>query len=475
MTLDELIKKYKPHEVDFVFPSADDTHAYLDLYFLYKSPDVRWHKVHALIFEYFNRHLNLYRGKKISGEKLLEKLHFPEVPYIGLGHCKEGVRGFGTGDSRAEVIKDSIFDNEEVQKVGLLALAQTSITIGGWGPDLLSDMVANFGMHYFLEYTDEQVKLYGLKTAEFQIQRALDTQTYEWSPLLKVKLPFFEESGEPRILVPKHIVKKLPVFTTQGYYDYYLKYLLQAERGDQIKNIKTLASVPKVSIKQIEDELKKKYEVLGEATRTLGLKRPKDIETYVKDPLVYKKHHTKKKKENIDWKKYSKELFSIPAGKKHAYIYADTIRKIFTALYGESLVNGVLEERSVDGMYHYDISFANAAETIFFKMLRNQQIVAGTVIIEAKNYDKKKLANQEFNQAAGYTIQDGRELVIIVTRKPITKKHIEKAKRHFLTHHKTLLLPISDEDINKLLEKREGDPVNFDNLLAIRAQEILCA
>lgn len=475
MTLDDLIKKYKPHEVDFVFPDPDDTPVYLDLYFLYKSPDVRWHKVHTLIFEYFNRYLNLYRNKKISDEELINKLHFPEVPYIGLGHCKEGVKGFGSADYRATIIKESIFDDEDVQKIGLLALAKTSITIGGWGPDLLSDMVANFGIRYLLEYTNEQVDMYGLKTSEYQIRKALNIEDFNWEPLLKIKLPFFEENGEPRILVPKHIVKKLPVFTTSGYYEYYLKYLLQAEKGDHIKNVRTLAEVPKVTIEQIKEELKKKYEALGEATRVLGLERPKDIETYVKDPFVFKKYHTRKKKDKINWMKYSEEIKAIPSGKKHAYLYAETIRKVFTALYGESFVNGKLEKRSVDDIYHYDIIFANAAETAFFKMVRNQQITAGTVIFEVKNYGKTKISNPEFNQAAGYTIQDGRELVFLVTRQPITKKQIDKAKRHFLSHHKTLIVPISDEDIIKLLEGRVDDVINFDNTLAIRAQEIISA
>lgn len=474
MTLEQLIKKYKPYEVDFVFPDADDTPAYLDLYFLYKSPDTRWHKVHALIFEYFNHYLKLYRAKKITDDELVEMLHFPEVPYIALGHCEEGISGFGSADNRAKIIKESIFDNEEVKKVGLLALAKTSITIGGWGPDLLSDMIANFGMHYLLEYTEEQVKLYNLETTEFQISRVLDVSNFQWESLPKVKLPFFKETGEPRILVPKHIVKRLPVFTTEGYYQYYLKYQLQAEKGDHIKNIRTLAREPKVNLKDIEEELKKKYESRGDATRVLGIKRPKDIEIYIDDPFIHKQFHTKKKKENIDWKSYIKELKSMPRGKKFARTYAELIRKIFTALYSDSLVNGQLEVVSNNNIYHYDITFANAAKTTFFRMVKNQQFSAGVIVIEAKNYDKGDLGNPEFNQASGYTIGKGRELVLILTRKPITKRDIERSKRQFLSH-KILVLPISDEDVIKLLEKRDGNPESFDSLLANRAQEILSA
>ncbi|GAI29847.1 unnamed protein product, partial [marine sediment metagenome] len=90
-TLNELINKYKGHEVDFVLPSdIGDTPLYLDLYLLYESPDQRWHKVQTLIYEYFNSYLKKYRNREISEENLINALKFPEVPYIALGYCREG-------------------------------------------------------------------------------------------------------------------------------------------------------------------------------------------------------------------------------------------------------------------------------------------------------------------------------------------------------------------------------------------------
>jgi hypothetical protein len=473
MTLDQLIKKYKPHEVDFVFPKDGDTRIYLDLNLLYHSPDRRWNKVQTLIFEYFNYHLKQYRSGKMDGDMLVEKLHFPEVPYIALGHCKDGIYGAGSGEERAILVKDSIFDNEDIKEIGLAALAGTSIAIGGWGPDLLSDMVANFGMHYLLEYTEEQVKLYGLKTAEFQIERVLNVDNFEWQPLLKVSLPIFE-NGEPRILVPRHITKRLPVFTTTGFYDNYLQYVLQEERGDRVKNIRTIAKVPRVPLSEIAEEMKKKYGSTGEASRTLALKRPDDLENYIKSPLRYKQAHTRRVKDKINWKQYAEELKRVKSGTKNARQYADTIRKIFTALYGTSLVNGLLEQSSEDSMFFYDISFGNAAKTAFFTFIKNQQIKAGLVLFEAKNYEKTKVSNPQFNQANGYGIVGARELVIMVTRKPITPRQLSKSRRIFLSHH-ILVLPISDEDVMDLLSVRRNNPNDFDLLLIKRAQQILQA
>lgn len=473
MTLEQLVKKYRPHEVDFILPKVTgDNRAYLDLYLVYKSPDKRWHKVHSLIYEYLNYYLEAYRKGEISEDDLIPKLHFPEVPYIALGHCKDGIYGRGSGDNRAWVFKDSIFDNEEVQKVGMPALAKMSIAIGGLGPDLLSDLVANFAMHYLLEYTLEQAAIYDLPLAEFALPRALDAENFEWEPVAKARLPYFKQTGEPRILVPKHLTRRLPLLTTGSFFDNYLQHVLQEEKMDRLRAHRTFGHEPKVSLTEIIEELKKKYETTGEAAREISLKRPDLVETYLKNPLRYKK--TRRRKENIDWNQYTKDLARIPSGKDHAREYAEYIRKVFTSLYDGSFINGSLEENSVDGLYYYDITFANSANTNFFNFLRNQKIKTGVVIFEAKNYGKKHIGNNAFNQASGYTIAGARELVFLVSREAVNKKDIERAKRHLLSH-KVIILPLADGDIQDLLRQRENNPLNFDTLLIERAKQILSA
>lgn len=475
MYLEQLLKKYKQHEVDFVLPKKKgDTHAYLDLYLLYSSPDKRWHKVQSIIFSYLNFLLSEYRSKKMNDATLVSKLYFPEVPYIALGHCKEGIYGRGTGADRAEVIKDYIYDNEDVKKVGLNALATMSIAIGGLGPDLLSDMVANFGMNYLLEYTDEQVKIYGLKTTGFQISRALDPRTFEWNPLPVVQLPYFEKTGEPRIFVPRHLIKRLPFLTTGGFFGHYLQYVLQEEKQDRINSIRTLVSKPKVTLKEIIAELQRKYDSTGEAARELALKKPQYVERYLRNPNIYKKTRTRKKKDDVNWLAYAEELKKIPVGTENAHRYAEYIRKIFTALYSGDLVNGELDRKSEDGLYYYDINFANAAQTRFFKFVKNQNLKAGVVIFEAKNYGKTKVGNAAFNQSVGYTIADARELVLLVSREGVTEKSITRAQRHFLTK-KVLVLPISDKDLIEILSDRKNNSEDFDTPFIKRAQKIMQA
>lgn len=474
MLLDNLIKKYKAHEIDFVLPDVEgDIPLYLDLCLLYDSPDQRWHKVQALIYKYFNFYLQKYRENLISEHNLLKFLEFPEVAFIALGYCKKGFFGSGGAKDRAFLIKKEIFDNETIQRIGIEAIAKMAITVASIGPDILSDLVANFAVDYLLDYTHEQVKIFNLDTAEFQIKRSLNPEIMKWHSLPIAELPCFK-NGEPRVLVPKHLVRKLPMFSTTAFYKNFLRFVLKHEEEDSLVSIyRTIGKTPKVPFKQIEEDLKKRYGTLTKATRIIARRRPELIKKYVEKPALYEDLKRKrKKKEDIDWNKYINNIKEMPKGVKYAKDYAELVRKVFTALYGDNLVNGTLEEKSLDNLFYYDISFGNAVKTPLFRVINNQGIVAGILIIEVKNYEKSKLSNKEFNQSLGYTVSSGRELIFLVTRKKISTRDIERSRRAFLSH-KVLIFPLSDEDVIKLIYTRSKDPERFDEVLIPRLKKIL--
>ena len=120
------------------------------------------------------------------------------------------------------------------------------------------------------------------------------------------------------------------------------------------------------------------------------------------------------------------------------------------------------------------MNFANNAGTPFFGQIRNQGIKAGIVIVEAKNYGESELGNKEFNQSRAYTIANGRELVLLATRKPITDRDIQRSRRHFLAQ-RCVILPISDEDVVALINARRDDREFFDTILVERLRKILSA
>lgn len=476
-TLNDIAKQYKSHEIDFVFPNIDDTPLYIDMSLLYHSPERRWHEVQAIIYEYFNRYLEGYRSGDLSEKILIAALEFPEVKLIALGYCKEGKDGRGGARERAIAIKRYIFDDDSVQKIGIEALAKMSIIIPGVGPDTFSDMVANFGMQHLIDYTNEQVILHNLETADFPIERFFNICQWEWEPLPKIRLPYLEteDSIEPRILVPRHLVRKIPIFSPEGIYENYLKYILKHEEEHRLSILKTLGRKPKVFFKDILNNLKNKYGKKSRAIRKIVKDRPELLSDYAANPEVYSEEKRKRRlKETIDWEIYIKELSDIPLGKSGAKAFAEYLRKVFMAMYDGHLTGGATEEVSEDRIFRYDISFGNGASTPLFKMVKNQQFSAGVIIIEAKNYDATALGNKEFNQGRAYTLVKGREFVILASRKPVTKKDIDRARRNFLAQ-RCLILPIDCDDVVRLIKERKTDKVSFDKFLTERAREILQA
>lgn len=476
-TLNSLIEQYKEHEVDFVFPSIDDTPVYIDINLLYHSPERRWHEVQSIIHEYFNQYLERYRKNTIDEGELIKALEFPEVKFIALGYCVNGKDGRGGAKEKAIAIKKHIFDDDTVQEIGIEALARMSIIIPNVGPDTFSDMVANLGIQYLIDYTNEQVELYNLKTADFQIGHSFNIDRWEWEPIPKVKLPYFETevSVEPRILVPRHLVRKVPVFSPEGFYENYLKYILRHEEEHRIHAARTIGRKPKVLFKNVLNDLKNKYGKKGIAIREIVRRRPELLSDYVANPETYIEEKRKKKtKEKINWQIYIDEIEGLPRGQSGAKAFAEYLRKVFTAMYSGHLTNGKLEEVSEDRVFRYDICFGNGATTPLFKMVNNQQFSAGVLIIEAKNYDVTTLGNKEFNQGRAYTIVQGREFVILASRNSITTKDIRRSRRHFLTQ-RCLILPIDCKDILRLLEERKVDKLRFDEFLTERVKEILQA
>lgn len=471
--LDEILINYKPYELDFVPPNSEgDVEVYLDLYLMYESKDKEWNEVQALIFNYFNDLLERYRSKKISDNYLLEMLNFPEVEVIGFGYCEKGTKGRGSHVERAKLLKKSIFDDPKINKFGLGHLAKTSILIPGIGPDLLSDMVANFALLNLVKYTEEQVKTFDLETMDVNIQRAYDPESKEWKPLIKKQLPYFK-NGEQRVLVPRHIARKMPVFSREAFYATYLKYVLQDEEISRRRIVNVIGKEPKVTIGEIEEKLIREYESIGNATREIAKSEPTLIEKYVNNPNEYK-HKRRPRKNKINWGKYIEELSHLEKGKDFSKKYALFLRKVFMAMYGSNLLRGRVETVSEGDVYRYDINFLNASDTEFFRAVRNQQIKSGLLIIEAKNYDKTKTGNKEFNQGISYSIKDGRELVFIIKREEIKESDIKKSKQIYL-RQRVVVIPLSDSDLIKMLEMRNVSSESFDILLAARLQDILSA
>lgn len=473
ITLSDLIKKYKPFELDFVSPDPKgDVRVYLDLYLMYESKDPEWHEVQAFIFDYFNQLLIAYRAKNISEDDLIGKLNFPEVQAIGFGYCEEGVKGKGTHRERAILIKKAIFDDTNVLSFGLEELAKASIQIEGIGPDLLSDLVGNFALFNLIEYTKEQVNTYNLKTITVNLPNGYDSREKRWRPAVKLDLPYFD-NGDYRLLVPRHISRRMPILSTNEFYKGFLKYVLQDEELSRRRILGTFGKKPKVKIKDLEKNLENRYESIHLAARIIAKERPQLVKDYAKNPHQFESKR-RPREQKIPWQDYIKEIKSLPSGNKSSRDYSLLLLKIFKAVYGGNLLRGKIETVSHGEVYRYDLNFLNASTTSFFKVLSNQKIKAGLIVIEAKNYGSTDVGNKEFNQSLAYTITDGRDFIFLIQRDEVTEADIKRSKEIYL-RHRCIVMPLSDKDIVELIERRKEFDDIFDDFLEERLQQILSA
>ncbi len=235
----------------------------------------------------------------------------------------------------------------------------------------------------------------------------------------------------------------------------------------------TFGQEPKIKIKDLEILLEKEYESVHLAARIIAKERPQLVKAYAENPHKFDSKR-KPRKPKIPWKSYAEELKALGTGNKLSRSYSLLLLKIFKALYGENLLRGKIEVVSHGEVYRYDLNFLNTSTTAFFKVLMNQQVKAGLLMVEAKNYGATDVGNKEFNQSLAYTIKDGRDFIFLVQRDDVTPEDMGKAKTIYL-RHRSIVLPLGDSDLIKMIEQRKDSESDFDAFLEERLQQILSA
>lgn len=128
-------------------------------------------------------------------------LKFPEVKGLCIGYSSNGVAGRGMGEKKRNQILESLHaiiqagssDPEIFELVGAFE--------EGIGPDLISDMTAKIIMKSLIAFTQRVCSDFGIPLVETHYSKKEPPED----------LPINPENGDPIILVPKQILKDLPV------------------------------------------------------------------------------------------------------------------------------------------------------------------------------------------------------------------------------------------------------------------------
>lgn len=157
------------------------------------------------------------------------------------------------------------------------------------------------------------------------------------------------------------------------------------------------------------------------------------------------------------------KLRKIQPGKEDAYAYEKLCEEIMRYLFSESLEFFDAQRKSNDGLYCFDycgkIKHGNSTE--FFDTIQNF-FDTKYIVFEFKNY-ADEITQKEIYTTEKYLYEKAlRKVAVIVSRKG-PDENANKAARGSLREAGKLIICLSDENINKLIDikNNSGDPGDF--------------
>ena len=130
-----------------------------------------------------------------------KKLQFPEVKGLSIGYTGAGVDGRGMGKKTRAKLLETIQEIISAGNNDPAIFELVGVFEDGIGPDFISDMIATIIMPDLIRFTQRVCDETGIPTEEQRLSR--DHQ--------KVRLPKNPYSDSPLVLVPKDVLRELPV------------------------------------------------------------------------------------------------------------------------------------------------------------------------------------------------------------------------------------------------------------------------
>lgn len=407
-----LIKNISQFEVDFVIPLVGaDIQLGIDPFLLFKSRDKNLSALHNEIISFFDHSVDLIKRNKISRAR--ELLRFPEVREIGLGYTERGKAGSGVGEILGDSIIDALCQSPDFLERGIKHVEEVQLISVGIGRDRISDITGNLIKQYLIEYTQQQSQLWNIEMkTDVPVENIFDSESMEWVDGY-YDLPISEFDQTAMIFVPRRIVRVLPWINYAEFSNIEFSAFLRAKKQNQQSRHThatykpEIVSISRRSISKIENYVNRKEASASEAQPSV---------TYLNEKGICP--HSEKLK---------KKLTRIEAGRAEASIFQRTVLEIINFLFNPELIDGRMEERTIDGTERRDIIFINDSDNTFWRYVRNKHS-SFLIMFEAKNTDNLKPDN--FNQTNTYMGNALGRLAFIVSRKGFEKNTIKRRFRY---------------------------------------------
>ena len=446
MRLEEtLFSHLKQLEVDFVIPrQVGDLPLCIDPFLLYKSRDPELRKLHDLVVRHFGAGVEALKAGNI--EEAQRVLDFPEVPEVGFGYGLTNKRGSGLGSILQKLLIESLTMSPAILARGVRHVEEMQLISPGIGPDRIGDIASNILKGYLIEYTQRQCAIHDIPIdRNVPLEHVFDAEDGIWRDGY-FDLPTDPKDGRAVVLVPRRIVRQLPWINYENFAKTEFRaYLAAKSSKSRVSGTGSLSKTDVTSTSRVETSLIDNY--VKQRERMAAEAQPflppvKDESKASGDALLDR-------------------LRQIPVGQAYAAAYQRTALDILTFVFCPDLIDGRLEERTIEGTERRDILFTNDSDDSFFDYVR-QTHDALVIMFEAKNVSELTMA--ALNQSAVYLGDRIGRLGFIVTRYAPGENIVRKQITIFNdSQPRKVLLVLTDSDLAELIRVRvdEGLPAKW--------------
>ncbi|MGA2169331.1 MAG: hypothetical protein ABSG62_14065 [Terracidiphilus sp.] len=440
MKLEEtLFPNLKQLEVDFVIPrQVEDLPLCVDPFLLYKSRDPELRRLHDLVVRHFGAGVEAVKlGNIEEAERILD---FPEVPEVGFGYGSKDKRGSGLGTILQKLLIDSLTMSPAIMARGVRHIEEMQLISPGIGPDRVGDIASNILKGYLIEYTQRQCAIHNIPVEQnVPLEHVFDPDDGVWQDGY-FDLPRNPKDGKGVLLVPRRMVRQLPWINYENFakteFRAYLaaKTLTSRSRGIGSPSKTEVTSISRIQTSLIDSYVKQRERLAAEAQPFLPPIR--DDSKATGEALLAR-------------------LQQIPIGQAYATTYQRAVLDILTFVFCPDLIDGRLEERTIEGTERRDILFTNDSDDSFFDYVR-QTHDALVMMFEAKNVSELTMA--ALNQSATYLGDRIGRLGFIVTRHSPGENVVRKQITIFNdSQPRKVLLVLTDSDLAELVKIRAAD------------------
>lgn len=380
-------------------------------------------------------------------KQLLNRLGEPNETHLGFSVKKSQGRGLGGGG--ATDIAESL-SNSAAGRSGLLAdLEDSALFVKNIGPDIISDITTHIIRGALIGYTQDACEFYGIPMESQASGSVWNPDLLEWQEGY-VELP--RAADNKLLLVPKSIVRALPLLDKDKYFRGYIAPYLEAEEfAAQSSLVYTLASGEQRVNRQ---ELERKYGkdklaiVRHTATFPEALRKYKNsITKTTAPPLDHEEIASRTGTTGPDFQDLLDRVLAIRPGAGGATLYHRAVRDLLSAIFYPFLGNVRTEDKLHEGRKRLDIVFDNFAGSGFFYWVTHFK--APTIVVECKNYSRD-LNNPELDQIGGrFSLHRG-WVGIIVCRKFEDKDLFLRRCRDTAQDNRGYIMALDDDDLGVL-------------------------